>query len=159
MKNIIIRTAIISDLEAIQKLNQELCVKENREYDRTINIDYPFSKNGEDYFRSRIESADSLALIAEENKNTIGYLVGSIIAPETYRTITRMAEAENMYVKESFRGLGIGSQLNQRFEDWWRKNRAQRIRYVASAGNIEAIKLYKKLGSKEVNITLEKELD
>ena len=156
--NIVIDRAGISDLEAIQKLNQELCAKENRDFDETINPEFPFSKNGEEYFRTRIESPDGLALIAKEGQEAIGYLLGGMVAPEDYRTITSVAELENMYVRESSRGKGIGGKLMQKFEDWCKERKVQRIRIVASAGNSEAIRFYKAHGSKEVNLTLEKEL-
>ena len=139
-------------------MNGELCAKENREFDQTINADYPFSEAGKEYFKSRIESSDSLTLVAEVDGDIVGYLAGSIIAPEDYRTLTKIAEAENMFVKESFRGQRIGTKLSGQFEEWCREKGAQRIRHVASAGNGEAIKFYKAHGSKEVSVTLEKEL-
>ena len=75
-----------------------------------------------------------------------------------YRTVTKLAEVENMYIKDDFRSQGIGGKLVVLFEDWCRQRKVQRIRYVASAGNIEAIKFYKKHGCKEVDIGLEREL-
>ena len=158
MKNISVRKANISDLKTIQRLNGELCARENREFDETINAQYPFSKAGEEYFKLKIESSDSLTLVAEVEGIIVGYLAGSIIAPEDYRTLTKMAEAENMFVEESFRGQGVGTKLSEQFEDWCRGKGAQRIRHVASAANSEAIKFYKAHGSKEVSVTLEKEL-
>ena len=158
MNEINIRRATIGDLKIIQELNHKLCLKENHEYDSTINPDYPFSKSGEDYFRSRIESTDALALIAEENGNIVGYLVGALIATEDYRIPIKIAEAENAYVDEVFRSRGIGGRLAQEFEEWCRNNGAQRIRYVASAANAKAIKFYKAHGAEEISLTLEKEI-
>jgi ribosomal protein S18 acetylase RimI-like enzyme len=154
-----ISRATILDLETIQKLNQALCAKENREYDETINADYPFTEKGEEYFRSRIESADALVLVAKEGPDSVGYLVGAIIEPEDYRTIRTIAELENMFIVENYRGKGIGGKLSKQFEDWCKERKVQIIRYVASAQNIEAIKFYQAHGSKKVNITLEKELE
>jgi GNAT superfamily N-acetyltransferase len=69
-----------------------------------------------------------------------------------------LAELENMYVKESLRGHGIGGKLIRQFEDWCKEKGVQRIRVVASAGNNEAIRFYKAHGAQEVSMTLEKEL-
>ena len=154
-----ISRATILDLETVQRLNAMLCAKENVEYDQTIDADYPFSKSGEEYFRSRIESPDALVLIAKEGENSIGYLVGGIAEPEDYRKVMKIAELENMYIEEDFRGKGIGGKLSKQFEDWCKERKVQRIRYVASAQNLEAIKFYEAHGSKKVNITLEKELE
>ena len=154
-----ISKATILDLQEVQRLNAMLCAKENVEYDQTIDADYPFSKSGEEYFRSRIESPDALVLIVRDGENSVGYLVGGIAEPEDYRKVVKIAELENMYIEETFRGQGIGGKLSKQFEDWCKERKVQRIRYVASAGNVEAIKFYKTHGAKEINITLEKELE
>jgi GNAT superfamily N-acetyltransferase len=156
---VVLEKASIADLETIQKLNQELCSKENREFDKTINPNYPFSEKGEEYFRSRIESADGLALLAKEGSAVVGYLVGGMVEPEDYRTVGSIAELENMYVQESMRGKGVGGKLISQFEDWCKERKVQIIRVVASAANNDAINFYKKHGSEEVSVTLEKKLD
>jgi GNAT superfamily N-acetyltransferase len=155
---VIIERATIADLEIIQKFNNKLCTKENREFDKTINPDYPFSKVGEEYFKTRIESANGCALIAKESGVAVGYLVGVIIEPDDYRTIESMAEVENMLVQEFMRGKGVGGKLMKQFESWCTEKKVQIIRIVASAANNDAIKFYKKNGSKEVSLVLEKEL-
>jgi ribosomal protein S18 acetylase RimI-like enzyme len=156
---VVIEKASIADLEIIQKLNQELCTKENQEFDETIDPDYPFSEKGEEYFRSRIESADGLTLLAKEGAVVVGYLVGGMVEPEDYRTVNSIAELENMYVQESMRGKGVGGKLMSQFEDWCKERKVQIIRVVASAANIDAIKFYETHGSKKVSLTLEKNLD
>lgn len=152
------RHATIADLEAVQKLNQELCAKESVEYDAAIDPEYPFSTVGEEYFKSRIESPDALTLVVESDGAVVGYFLGSIIPPEDYRTVTKLAEGENMYIQDAYRGQGIGGQLVAQFEQWCRERGVQKIRFVASAENTEGIKFYKTLGCKEVNVTLEKDL-
>ncbi len=154
----VLRKATLSDLKAIQELNHLLCAKEKKEYDPTIDADYPFSKLGEEYFRSAIESSDSYLFVAEDNGEIIGYIAGAMIVPEEYRIISRMAEAENMYVKDSYRGKGIGGKLLQGFEEWCKKKGVERILYVASAANTEAIKFYKRRGAEELDVSLEKKL-
>lgn len=84
-----IRFATIKHLREIQDLNHQLCIKENREYDTTINHYYPLQKRGEDYFKARIKSG--CALVAVENNIIIGYLVGEISPAEEYRTISKLA--------------------------------------------------------------------
>ncbi|MEI7777221.1 MAG: GNAT family N-acetyltransferase [bacterium] len=154
----LIKRADISDLQAIQKLNAELCEKENREFDETINPEFPFSKGGEEYFRARIEREDGFVLVIKEGENAVGYLVGGIVEPEDYRSIIKMAELENMYVQENLRGQGLGGKLVDQFESWCKGKGVTRIRVIASAGNSDAIKFYEAHGSKKVSITLEKDL-
>ncbi len=156
---VVIEKATLADLDIIQKFNQELCTKENREFDETIDPNYAFSTKGEKYFRARIESSDGLSILAKEGGVPVGYLVGGMVEPEYYRTVRSMAELENMYVQESMRGRGIGGKLVQQFEDWCKEKGVQIIRVVASAQNSDAIKFYKAHGAKEVSVTLERRFD
>ncbi len=55
MTQITYRKATIQDVEKIQLLNKELCVKENKEFDPTINPEYSLSESGKKYFKWRIE--------------------------------------------------------------------------------------------------------
>ena len=48
-----IQFATIKNLRDIQDLNHQLCIKENKEFDATINPDYPVQKQGEEYFKDR----------------------------------------------------------------------------------------------------------
>lgn len=155
---IAIEDATISDLETIQKLNHKLCEKENKEFDKFINPNYPFSESGEEYFRSRIESSDGLAVLAKEGSEAVGYLVGGMTKSEDYRTVKSIAELENMFVDESMRGKGVGAKLISKFEDWCKTREVQVIRVVASAGNADAIRFYERHEAKPVSLTLEKEL-
>ncbi len=158
MKNITLRRATISDLAAIQELNRKLCVKEHQEFDPTINTEYSFSKEGGEYFAYRIERDDSATFVAENDNRIIGYLAGGLIKKEDYLTIQVMAEAENMFIDESFRGQGIGGMLLSQFEEWCKTKGVERIRFVASAQNEKAIKFYKEFGAREISVTLEKDI-
>jgi len=151
-----IEKAAVADLKDIQFLNQELCKKENIDFDPTINENYAFSKAGEEYFKSRIESPDGIALIVREGDEVVAYLVGGMATPEDYRSVKSVAELENMFVREEMRGKGIGGKLIQQFEDWCKERGVEVIRVVASAQNSEAIKFYEAHGAKPVSLTLEK---
>ncbi len=151
-----IRISTISDLESIQKLNQSLCELERKEYDKTTSIDFSLSKNGTEYFSNNINSPDSFVLVAESEGKIIGYLLGAIKEPEDYRTINSLAEADNMFIEETFRGKGIGKEFIRLFEEWCRERKIERIRFVASANNAKAIAVYESCGAEKYNITLEK---
>lgn len=158
-KEIHIERAKISDLSVIQQMNQKLCAKENTEFDDTIDINFATGAIGTAYFKARIESPDGVALLAKSGGEIVGYLVGGIVTPESYRTIKSLAELENMYVEESMRGKGIGSKLVYMFEKWCTEKKVERIRIIASAENARAIKFYKTQGSFEVCVTLEKKIN
>lgn len=151
-----IQFATIENLGDILNLNHQLCIKENKEFDATINKDYPIQKSGEEYFKKRIKN--DCALVAFADDRIVGYLVGAIIETENYRNISKLAEEENMFVLEKYRNLGIGKQLLQEFIKWCKSKKVERIRTVASAQNTKAIEFYKREGFIDYNLVLEKEI-
>jgi len=155
-REIKIEVATIENLKDIQDLNHQLCVKESIEFDPTVNPDYPFQKEGEEYFKERI--ANGFARIVIIDEKIVGYLVGGISGSADYRKIGKVAEAENMYVIEGYRSLGIGEKLFQNFFDWCKRNGVKRVRAVASAKNVRGIEFYKNRGLKEYDVVLEGEI-
>ena len=155
-KQIEIKVAAISNLKDIQELNHQLCIKEVKEFDQTINENYPIQKDGEEYFKERIENG--YALVADVDNKIVGYLIGGISEASDYRNISKIAEAENMYVLEEYRSFGIGGKLFQEFIDWCKAKGIERMKVVVSSKNTKAIDFYKKEGFEDYDITLEKTL-
>lgn len=151
-----IQFATTQNLKDIQDLNHQLCIKENKEFDPTINPDYPIQKSGEKYFKDRIKN--DCALIAIVDNKIVGYLIGAISEIEDYRNISKIAEAENMFVLEDYRKLGIGKKLLQEFTKWCKSKKAKRIKAIASAQNIRAIEFYHREGFEDYDLVLEKKL-
>ena len=76
--DVMIRTARIEDLTAIQELNLILSKKEVKDCTPTLNLDWTFSEKGTDYFTRTIREERALALVAVINEKIIGYLAGWI---------------------------------------------------------------------------------
>lgn len=153
-----IRRGEIKDLEAIQKLNHQMCIKEHNEYDSTINSDYPMQVLGKAYFRGRILGRDSCSFVATYEGKAVGYIVGAISQPEDYRTVKKMAEMENMFVLEEHRSLGIGKRLVDAFMEWCEGKEVEVVKAVATAQNARAIGFYEREGMERKAVILEKKL-
>jgi len=151
-----IRKASIKDLKDIIGLNKRLFKYDSEEFDDTLNFDWP-SKNKE-YFKESIINEDSIAIVVDNEGIIVGYLIGSIKEAENYRKINRIAELDNMFLLQEYRGRGIGSELCEKFIEWAKKKGLKIARVVASASNRLAISCYKKKGFKDYNLILEKEL-
>ena len=54
----------------------------------------------------------------------------------------------DIFVKEEFRGKGIGKKLLEEAESYCREKRYSRILLMVSVNNVEAIRLYNKMGFK-----------
>ncbi len=88
----------------------------------------------------------------------IGYFIGCIKKAEDYRKLKKIAEAENVYIIQKYRRKGIGTSFQKEFLKWARTKRVKRARVVISAQNKKSIASVKKIGFKDYNLTLEKEL-
>ena len=150
-KNIIIRQAVITDLKDIQNLNKVLFDLEYENYDSTLDITWPISKEGIEYFKKAIEN--NITLVAVIENKIFGYLIGSLNTQNSYNK-TIQAELDNMCVLEQYRKLGIGSKLFNKFKEICKENNISELKVVASYKNTNAIDFYKKNGFKEAEITL-----
>jgi GNAT superfamily N-acetyltransferase len=151
-----IRKATVKDLESIQILNGKLCLNEHKKFDYTVDSNFPFSKQGKTYFLERITKKNGCVLVALENKKIIGYIAGGITKQESYRTIEKLAEAENMFILEDFRNKGVGSELLDKFVDWCKSKNVNRIKVISSSANSKSISFYNKNGFSDYNLVLEK---
>ncbi|MFH1802781.1 MAG: GNAT family N-acetyltransferase [archaeon] len=147
-----IRKATIEDLKEIKKLNQEL-FHHDFKFDKTLDIGWP-SKN-EDYYKKSITGKDSITLIAEDEGEIMGYLIGAITTAADYRKIKQIAKLENMLILKEHRRKGVGKQLIKEFIDWAKVKDAHKAKVIASAQNEPAINAYKSMGFEEYSKTLE----
>ena len=154
-----IRKATINDLKRIQELNLMLFEKEAKEFNDPLNTDWTFSDKGTSYYTERIKSKEYIALVAEDKDMIVGYLVGGKCETYEYRNINSMAELENMLILEEYRRKGVGTKLVKEFIGWCKENNISRAHVVASAGNQEAIRFYKRNGFEEYSLDLEMTLN
>ncbi len=151
-----IRSAKLGDLKRIQKLNLKLFEIEKRKYDPTLSLKWSFGKEGTEYYKGRITEEDGCVLLAEVKGKIVGYLAGGIVRVGSYRKVGKLAEIENMFIEEKYRNQGIGSKLVEKFLDWAKIKKVERVKVAAFALNYKALRFYKKHGFKEREVVLEK---
>lgn len=156
MENIIIRRACLEDLYEIQKLNSELFSLELKNYDTTLKEYWPLSKEGEKYFKGKIEI--DIVLVACLEDDVVGYLAGSLNAQHSYNN-NLQAEVDNMCLREEFRHLGIGKRLFEEFRSICVFNEVDEIKVTASFKNENAKSFYKEMGFTESEITLKNKIN
>ena len=118
-----------------------------------MNLNWP-REGGNEHFSRLVSGAHSVCLLAEMDGETVGYLVGYAMDATNLRPVKR-AELESMFVREEFRGQGVGAALANEFMNWSKKEGAQRISVTAYAANEKAIEFYKGLGFEPRNLSLE----
>ena len=150
-----IRLATLEDFKNIQKLNRKLFELEYVNFDDTLDIKWPLSENGSNYYKNAI--SNSYSIVAEVDDNVVGYFIGSFNTELDYNII-KQAELDNMYVEEKYRKLGIGKLLFKHFKEECKKKSITEIKVTASFKNRNAIEFYIKNGFEESEITLKQKI-
>ncbi len=142
-------------LKYVQRLNKMLFEKEQREYDKTLNLQWTFGKAGTAYYKKHITAEDCSVFIALVDNKIVGYLCGGIIKDHSYRKSPRAAELDNMFVLDKYRSQGVGTALHKAFVAWCKTMNVKMLRVVTSAKNAGAINFYHKKGFKDYSLVLE----
>lgn len=150
-----VRQANKSDLEEILKLSNKLFLDESSSSDRYADSEWPFSKGGRRAFQETLEKG--FLWVAEKDSKIVGFLCGDLAYFQDWRPIRR-AELISFYIEESYRSMGIGSELVDSFFEWVKLKGAKTVFVSAYADNKRGIGFYRKMGFEDESLTLEKEL-
>jgi diamine N-acetyltransferase len=85
--------------------------------------------------------------LAMDGKQEIGYCVSSISHS--------IGEIDSIFVVDSYRSSGIGSELMKGALSWMENDQVERIRLAASIGNEEVLPFYRSHGFRPKHILLE----
>src|SRR5258708_31030902 len=96
-----IRKAELKDFDQILKLNEDHFIYEEVFTD-TYKRKWAFKNQGKEYFATRLVNSNAIALVAEDQKKLVGYLMGFV---DTYKTraINPIAELETLFIVEKYR--------------------------------------------------------
>lgn len=153
-----IRKAKIEDLKEIQRLSLLQFENELKNFDTTLNREWSFSKDGEEYYKKSIIEEDRCVFVAIVDGKIIGYLEGGISQCGPNRMFSELVELEYMLVMEEYRSIGVGKKLYQAFADWCKEKGVKRLCVQASAKNAAAIAFYHKNGFVNYDLILETEI-
>ena len=150
-----IRKATMEDLQEILNLNDGL-LEHEKVYDVDSYVqDWSFSKANIEYFSDLIKTQFVIVAILKEE--IVGYLAGSIYQDDTYSFYEGITgEIENMFVREKYRKLGVGTKLLNSFFDWCKRKNVKRCFVTALPDNKNAMEFYKNNGFENSTITLKK---
>ena len=162
---ITIRTARLADVPTVTKLWNEfmkhqanLVARENPRarpfWTRRPNSPLSFAK----WARKNIRSSTGNVLIAEVNGRVAGYsLVFILTAPPVF-LVRRLGHIAELYVKEKYRGLGVGSKLYAEATSWFRRKGIKHLSLVVLKGNDLPHSIYEKWGFFDNFIEMRKKL-
>ncbi|HUW24745.1 MAG TPA: GNAT family N-acetyltransferase [Patescibacteria group bacterium] len=153
--NIKIKTAKSSDWKLIQKLNNEVFLNDE-ENDDDLDLDWPFSEKGIDYYQKLASGKYGKCYIAYLGKIPVGY-VALAIKNFGYRK-SKYVEIENIGVNPEYRSQGIGKLLVDASVRWAKEQKATKLFVSAYWNSKRAINFYKKNGFYEIGIELDRKI-
>lgn len=137
-----IRRAKLLDIPVLQKLSSELIISDAR-FDPLLQSSWSHSEDGKKYLTRRVRGRNGVCFVAVIDTVIVGYVTGGLLRIQKWRPIKR-SELDNIYVKNTHRGQGVGSKLLQEFISWSKSKQVDRVMLYAAAGNERGITFYKK---------------
>ena len=149
-KEIIIRTAKVSDAEEFLILGKSIMDEEVFSLTQSDEINLTLEQEGQ-WLQSNIENENHLVLVAE----TGGRIVGQLDFSNGHRKRIAHTGEFGMGVHKAWRGLGIGSMLLQVMLDWAGKHPLlEKVNIRVHSTNKRAILMYEKHGFKKEGLLL-----
>jgi len=93
-----------------------------------------------------IEEARNEVLIARKDLEPVGFINWAYPANQRYQTSMRFVVIHDLYVKPSYRRMGIGTRLLEEALDTIRKRGLRNVRISVLSENVKAVRFYEKLG-------------
>jgi len=156
--NIEIKIAKLENLKNIQNFLHSLMKYEYKNFDKTSDVQWAMSEECANYLKSRIDEENSLALIACDDDEIVGYLSGGVQKADTWRTMDLCGKLSDMFVEEEYRNKKVGTLLVEEFLKWAKEKGAKRVEVKAFAGNDIACNFYRKHGFEEYTTIFEREV-
>lgn len=155
LATITIRPGTLQDLEEVKSLGKQLLLYDFA-LDPTIDIDWLDKKDGKEFLLDRLSGKDGIVFVAcGVNQKIVGYLVAGIVETDSYRKIQKVAELEEFFILEAYRGKKIGGELMKQFKLWAREMQLRKMQVVVGATNLPSVGFYKHEGFRDYDLVLE----
>jgi ribosomal protein S18 acetylase RimI-like enzyme len=141
MEKIIIRKAILDDLEVLLRFEQNI-INTERPFDPTI-------KDGDIHYYNiaqMIMAENVEVLVAEFGGNVIGSGYARIEKSKIYLKYQKHAYLGFMYVEPAYRGKGVNQKIVEALKNWSIAQNVTELRLEVYNDNLYAIKAYEKTG-------------
>ncbi len=149
-----IRKATLKDFEQLKKLRAEFFLLE-ASTDKYVNKEWV--KRGLPIALGKsLRNKDEIHLVAEENKQLVGYAASEIIKNPGWATYKKQGHLYNLYITPEHQKEGIGTKLLEKSLEWFKEKKIQDLKIMSYVENARARKLYNKYGFKDYLLILKK---
>ena len=128
------------DIDALVVSVAGLFAEDAGRHDPAMDLRWP-EREGAAYYSRLLGARACLLLLARDDDQAAGHLVGRLSGPDSLRT-QRLAVLESMRVAPGARRTGVGSLLVRHFFAWARDSGAQQASVTAYAANEAALRFY-----------------
>lgn len=148
-----IRKATAKDLPLLQEFCFSL-YKNLQQYDALIKPDFVYENEGENIKMKMKDNGQYF--LAEIENEVIGYAMGKI-CKDPHLSYKRI-EVDELFIKETFRGKGIGTKFINEFIKIGKAAGAERVIVAVMVKNEGALNLYTKLNFSPRYVVLEQKI-
>jgi GNAT superfamily N-acetyltransferase len=139
------------DIDALVVSVAGLFAEDAGRHDPTMDLRWP-EREGSAYYSGLLGDQACLLLLARDDDQAVGHLVGRLSGPDSLRT-QGLAVLESMRVAPGARRAGVGSLLVRHFFTWARHGGAQQASVTAYAANDAALRFYARHGFSARSVT------
>lgn len=136
-----IREARKEDIPAVAELDTEMAKVDNSFFELH---EVPNKQEAEEYISEKFKTAK--ILVAEENKEIVGYIIGEVKKNEDLSVKT--GYIHGCYIKPKYRKKGIGNELAAALLSWFGSQGISHVIASFYEGNKIAKEFWKKVGFK-----------
>ena len=139
------------DIDALVASVAGLFAEDAGRHDPTMDLRWP-EREGAAYYSHLLGDQACLLLLARDDDQAVGHLVGRLSGPDSLRT-QPLAVLESMRVAPGARRTGVGSLLVRHFFAWARDRGAEQASVTAYAANDAALRFYARHGFSPTSVT------
>ena len=140
-----IEPANADDIDRLVELETKLFGEDAAQHGTFVDVTWP-EREGHADFTRLVASSASLVLVAREDDDIVGHLVGYLSAPTPTRQPVTYAVLRSMYVEADHRRRGVGRLLTERFVSWAREQGCVEARVDSYVANDAAQRFYERCG-------------
>ena len=154
--NIVTEKATEEDIKDVQRMCGAL-MYHVKQWEPTLDENWIFGEEGEEFLRSSITGEDSTVLKAVVDNQTAGFVIGST-REKPYRLERKFAEIDFFYVNPDYRRHGVGTSLMDGLFSWCKEKDAKILLVETTYNNVDGQAFYRTKGFHNQELVLEKEI-
>ena len=142
---IAIEPANADDIDRLVELETKLFGEDAAQHGTFVDVTWP-EREGHADFTRRVASPASVVLVAREDDDIVGHLVGYISDRTPTRLPVTCAVLRSIYVEADHRYHGVGRLLTERFVSWAREQGCVEAHVDSYVANEAAQRFYERSG-------------